>query len=337
MSKFDFTKIIPTENHSYKKVKQLLIKNKIIVNNTLNKNIQRMSFIHNKQLIPIYESVYYHTNVVGILPLASIKERLYWLYNNINTYPTCRQCNIKLSKVRNNFTSDYLYGKFCSFKCNRLYNNPLNKYDSKQRHAIVKRGWISRSHIFSENHKLKMSIAANKESVKLKKKITNLKRYGVENPGVLGAYHSKTATKYILNFLEKNNINVNRCFYHDKNNNKVEFFQMIYLDDLKKQKYFSYDLIVFRSIEAYKNRDLKNIELVLEYNGPWHYTLNEVIGYEHELSTPYKNNTNRNTKLQVYNYDIIKLNHMLQFTSNIKIFWEKINKLENYEYTLKLN
>ena len=82
----------------------------------------------------------------------------------------------------------------------------------------------------------------------------------------------------------------------------------------------SYDLVVFD--------DNNKILLVLEYNGPWHYKLDDVNLDENGPATQYEKSK---SKLETYNFDLLKLNTIFVECKNILIYWEKIKKLENYD------
>ena len=97
---------------------------------------------------------------------------------------------------------------------------------------------------------------------------------------------------------------------------------MIYDPNKNKLVYFSYDLIVFDEF-------LKEINLILEYNGPWHYSKDEVKKDPNSPSHPYKKNIT--SKKQVYEKDLFKLNYIKRKCSNILIYWEKDKKLQKYE------
>jgi hypothetical protein len=324
---FDFSTIIPECIYDIIESKRIL--NTLIHNKKLTPCINRKSVIQNKQLIPFFKSLYYHTSFLN--PSTSIKERCYCLYNDVIKYPNCLVCNKHVTTFQKNFSTGY-YGKFCNHKCNRAYNNPHDymstETDKKMRNKLS----VARKLLFKngmpEKWKKKLSDSASKEVVKNKKKKTNLDRYGVENAGILGAYYSKSATIYINKFIELNGIDKNLCFYYDKDLGKKEFFQMLYTPILDKQKYYSYDLVVFKDLDSFTKKDLNGIELVLEYNGPWHYLKKDVINHENEKAVPYtKNNTYKYTKKEVYEMDKIKIEHILKYSKKALIYFEKHDKL----------
>lgn len=311
-----------------KKMLEMLINNK----GKLNVNLKKKGFIRKHNLVPFFETVYYYTNFLK--RNVDIKERLFCIKSDIKEYPLCEYCKKELSTFKRNFTDGY-YGKFCSARCNRMVNHPwIDKPEEEKKKIQEKRVKTNRekgNYIFSEDHKKKMSEKALSKEVKEKKRKTNLERHGVENAGVLGAFHSKSATEYIIKFLKEMNISPDRCFYHDKENDKREFFQMIHIPFLEKKKYCSYDLIVFETKKDAEVKNLDTVELVLEYNGPWHYLKEEVDGHENEKAVPYKNNNSyMYTKAEVYEMDKLKIDHMKKYAKEIYVFWERHDRLDEW-------
>lgn len=70
--------------------------------------------------------------------------------------------------------------------------------------------------------------------------------------------------------------------------------------------------------------------MVLEYNGPWHYKKLDVDMDPDSPATPYPNSK---SKIETYNFDILKLNLIFDRCSDVRIFWEKDKKLEIYNGT----
>ena len=328
---YDFNSIHAKNILSLTEVKRIL---KTLINDKgkLNVNIKRVVFIRNRDLIPFFESVYFYTDFLKAD--VEIRERLFCIKNNITEYPLCEHCGNILMIFKKNFTNGY-YGKFCSANCNRAVNHPwTNKSEEEKKKIQEKRVKTNRkngAYNFSDEHKRKMSERALSAEVKEKKRKTNLERHGVENAGVLGAFHSKSATEYIIRFLKERNISPDRCYYHDKENDKREFFQMIFVPFLEKKKYCSYDLIVFETKKYADEKNLDKIELVLEYNGPWHYLKEEVDGHENEKAVPYKNNNSYTyTKAEVYEMDKLKIDHMKKYSKEIYIYWERYKKVDHW-------
>lgn len=307
--------IEPLEYYDLKTTKELIHTTNVFINGRVNKNILYTKFIEKRNLYPLYNSIFFHTTFLKKDFPLSFRIRI--IVNNITSLPKCKSCE---NLLENPFNS------FCSFKCNRLYNDPLKHLSNEEKENRSKKMVETRrnngTYIVSSETRKKQSKSA-KKTIPQKRK-TNLKRYGVPNPGVLGAYSSKAAEKYILKFLKNNNISHERCFF--KYGNEKEFFQMIFDDQLNKYKYFSYDLVVFKTKEDKQTKNLENIDLILEYNGPWHYKKDEVDDLQAPC-TPYPNSVSIYESIKS---DELKLNHMYQYCKNILIFWEKSKILENY-------
>lgn len=244
--------------------------------------------------------------------------RFHCIENNLINYPIC-ECG-KL--IKKNFNGVH-FNKFCSQNCANKYTNSLKEgvYGKEMSEKIWKTRRENGHGTLSIEHKDKLSKAHKTKETQEKFKQTCLKKYGVENPGVLGAYSSKSGEKYIREFLNDRNISEKRCYFKNGGINNKEYFQMIYDESKQKHVYFSYDLIIF------KNEDLKEIELVFEYNGPWHYNKEDVLIDPNGPSIPYK--TNKLTKKETYIKDKLKLDHIN--CDNILIYWEKSEKLQKYE------
>lgn len=310
----NFKEIIPNNNYSLEELKIKFLN--YINKNRLNSNLSKEYFIKKNKLLPYFETLYYYTNFLD--KKANYIERLYCIFNNIKEQPKCIVCS-KIVRFYKGFISGY-YSKFCSYNCNGKINNPHHScLTNKQIDLIHKKignklkgrkiDWL----IYSDEKK--------KEIVRKRSK-TNIKKYGFANAGILGAYSSKSAELFIRNYILENNINENKCYFKNGGINNKEFFQMIKINE--KFRYFSYDLVIFKTEIDAINKNLNNIELILEYNGPWHYLETEVMYLGHLPATPYKNNKNTKTISETYNLDYIKKEHMLKYTKNYLIYWEKL-------------
>ena len=301
-------------------LKDIVIKKFFSKNGRLSPNYRKKFFIDSIGE-NTYENIFYYSNFLKIN--SSFKERIYCIINNIYSYKIC-ECGNEIKKFQNlKGFSDWKYTNYCSQSCANKFTN--YKRDSEFYKNVSKK--IVHTRKGKNNYILtdEMNIALWTNSAREKRNNTNIKKYGVKNPGVLGAYSSKVATQFIKNFLKENNISEDRCFYKNKETNKNEFYQMIEIGEIKK--YISYDLVVFSDIKSAEDKNKNNIDLILEYNGPWHYKEEEIVGKELEKANPYKNSP---TKIEVFNNDTIKLNHMKLYTKEILIYWEKDKKIETY-------
>jgi hypothetical protein len=183
---------------------------------------------------------------------------------------------------------------------------------------------IQRDNGLPDKWRRKLKAAAGKKSVKSRKAATCLRRYGVENPGVLGAYHSKEATKFIISFLNERGIPRSRARFHDSASGNKEFFQVITFNN--RSRYVSYDLTVFKTDAAARRGDASNVETILEYNGPWHCSKEEVVGHENEPSVPYRGC--RTTKLAAYLLERAKIERALAIANEVVVYWNSERRMQ---------
>ena len=142
------------------------------------------------------------------------------------------------------------------------------------------------------------------------------------NPGVLGAYSSKSAEKYIREFIKENNIRENCCYFKNGGISGREYFLNLFDEKIDKYIYLSYDLVVID--------EFRNIILALEYNGPWHYRKCDVDIDPNGPSTPY---IKSRSKIESYSFDILKLNLIFEKCKNVKIYLEREKIIEEYDGT----
>jgi hypothetical protein len=259
---------------------------------------------------------------------SNLSEMIYCIYHELSQRPVCPVC-FSVSSFQG-FQNGY--SKYCSKNC---YWKDLPNYDygfvtknPEKRKALSRKAADSRirkgSYNFSEIHKENLSKSAKKSMPKKRK--TNKEKYGVENPGVMGGLSSKAANIYIKTFIAQRNIDIECCYFHDEELNKKEFFQMIRVPNSNKLKYVQYDLVVFKDKEAAAKKNLEDITLVLEYNGPWHYTLKETLEDPYSPTTPYRKNTNNTQKTQSFIVDKMKRIHLSK-VKDYYTFWEKDGSL----------
>lgn len=100
-----------------------------------------------------------------------------------------------------------------------------------------------------------------------KRKETMLIKYGLDhNP--INSY-SKIATKFIDNYIIKNNLDKNLCLYGEN-----EFYIRF------ENKIYFYDLVKFKTVDGLKSKNCEDIELILEYDGKfWHPNIDQSITY----------------------------------------------------------
>ncbi len=133
---------------------------------------------------------------------------------------------------------------------------------------------------------------------------------------ILNNKSSKAAFNYIKKFITNNNLDENKCYFQNGGHNKKEWG----LYDNESKKFFQYDLVCFN--------DKNEIELILEFNGPFHFT------YEETLLTPDVNPCpwyGKFTIKGIYEKEILKLNASKRISSKVLVFWQKYNKLVEYK------
>jgi len=304
-------------------LREELYKNNVItLKNQINKNLGRPWYID------ILNKIIKETS---FLPKdSSTKCRIFCILNGIKEISKCEVCKINDSKFQGSFDNGYF--KYCSKSCvNSIGSSKLRRSEETRKHQgkkVSEKRKINGSYFVSDETRKKQSLRALTKETKEKKKKTNLIRHDVENPGVLGAYNSKAGYRFIKSILVKITLKKNRCYFYNGGVNKKEFYQDIYNNITKKYEYTSYDLVVFKSKEAAKNKILKEIDFILEYNGPWHYTYDEMLHDPNSPSTPYDNTK---TKKESYDHDIKKYELIIKYTDKVYIYWEKTKIFEVFK------
>jgi len=177
---------------------------------------------------------------------------------------------------------------------------------------------------YTEQRKHNMSKGITADTIS-QRRATIEKIYGSYNECMRRAFPggrtSKSAKSYIEKFLVERNINPERCMYEGGGVTGKEFYQQIMLHG--KKKFVMYDLVVF------KNLDFHEIDLILEFNGPYHFKLLDVERTP-DLKSVYFLDKCETVKYS-YEKDIAKLNHALTLTNNVYIYWQKDKQLIKYE------
>lgn len=149
----------------------------------------------------------------------------------------------------------------------------------------------------------------------LELKYVNSDLVTVKDKFIIGGRTSKAAFKFFNDFILKNNIKNTKCYFALGGKNNLEFKQYI-----KEHKLFvQYDFA------SYNNKD--ELDLIIEYNGPWHYTFEEMNNNPDLIPAPFFNSK---TIKDIYEKDIIKLDHIKKKANKVYVYWEKYNKFVEY-------
>jgi len=166
-----------------------------------------------------------------------------------------------------------------------------------------------------QNRVNNMKIAISTPEAKLRRKEARIKTYQKTETLNHKPRFSKMAFDYIKKFLKLNNIDESLCYFAQGGINGKEYFYF----DKEKQKLVMFDLVV-------KNINTGKIELVLEYNGPFHWSLNEALQEPNKPATWFKGCTT--TRLESYNHDVYKLNIAKRISDSVIVFWHKNKTVE---------
>lgn len=161
----------------------------------------------------------------------------------------------------------------------------------------------------------KMKAACKDPSVTKRRRETLIKRYNTPNTLGIQPRFSTMAFKYIKDYIKHNNIDESCCYYARGGINNKEY---VYFD-VEKQKHIMFDLVVI-------DVNTREIKLILEYNGPFHWTENDVKDDPDSSSTWFK--TNSMTKLESYNHDQYKLNIAKKISKHVVVYWLRNNSVE---------
>ncbi len=172
--------------------------------------------------------------------------------------------------------------------------------------------------------------AANIPEVNVRRKATNMHRYGVDVPiqnpaiakkaveskvksgGFTKSNSSKAATKFIRQYIVNSGYSFAQCAYADPDRLLHEWG--LYVNG----RWMLFDLVVFEQ-GCRGNKD-KIIE-ILEYQGPFHYTVNDAEVRGNEQAYPWK--SNKTTILESVMRDKEKQKVATTLTSKFTVIWEK--------------
>jgi hypothetical protein len=238
----------------------------------------------------IYTQPYYDDLLVitNFLPENShYAERIYCLLNDMKERPVCEHCGGFVRFPHHLRKEEREYRRFCSTTCS---NNNVNVQKEKSKTCMANYGVDNPSKSEEVHNKKVKTIMKNYGGFLMASPIIReqiSKKYGknhskisyqkgcktkIERYGSLrlskGSY-SKIATKYIEKFIKNNKIDHKLCLY-GSDEMKI---------DNNYDTYF-FDLIVFKTIKGFDDRDINKISHILEYDGDmWHPTIDQSITY----------------------------------------------------------
>lgn len=215
-------------------------------------------------------------------------------------------------------------------------NNYFKKTDRIKQHMLYKYGVTNPGLMPDHLAKLKKTNkirfghewATQSSEIKLKQKNTNNIRYGFDYPmmnqtikdksittkvnnGSFGTSNSSSeASTFILDYIKNKKYHISQCAFQCAELGVHEWGIKI------ENKWILYDLVVF----DFGHRGNKNkIIEILEYHGPFHYTLSDSQNRGNDNAFPWT--SNNTTIRESYNNDQFKRMVALSLTTNFTIIW----------------
>jgi hypothetical protein len=172
------------------------------------------------------------------------------------------ECNLKRAIATKGKTYEEIYGaeKARSLKIKRVKDTKrqMKQLDQRSvRSMKTKHWWDTATAEEIKSASAASSIAAKRTMPERIK--TNLKRYGIRHGCLKNGRQSKSALKFIKNFIDKNNIPPEECHFHGNIHPEYRLIG-------SKQTYCFYDFVWIVG---------NKIKVVLEFNGPYHPTKEE--------------------------------------------------------------
>lgn len=242
-------------------------------------------------------------------------------------YNGCSQCKV----IKTRKTCLEKYGADCAFKSEII--------KKKIRATCLEKYGVENPSQSPEIHQKKIDTTLKNygcenpmRSQEVKDKIlkNNLERYGVScamkipeiaqksvgtriKNGTLGiAETSIEARDYIRNYIESKGYKLTQCAFSDEDNGLHEWGYHY------KGRWILYDLVVFE--EGYRGNKDKVLE-ILEYHGPFHYTIDDVNQRGEEKATPWAKS--KITIRESYEKDCMKEEFGKSLTDNYTVVWSE--------------
>ena len=260
----------------------------------------------------------YGVNNVGKLPQSIAARKDFWSDPN----------NVELWNGKRKITNNERYG------CDNVFQNE----DIKQRiteKCISLYGVdnVSKSDIIKERKRMTcfnnygVNAALQSDEIKLKRRCNMLDQYGVEHSMQLAEVVNKMmntkikngtlyrggssmeATTYFRNHVKLMGYNTDQVAYHD---NDYGLHEWGYFFD----RWYLFDFVAFE--RGFRGNKDKIIEII-EYNGPFHYTLQDVELRGDDQAYPWKDKTI--TIKESYNLDQRKEKYAKQLCNKYTVIW----------------
>lgn len=156
----------------------------------------------------------------GILPEdASIKERVYFIENQLSEIPKCKICNSPVSFDKGNNEYRIYCSKECQYKDTSLYKDIVAK-----KKELYGNGNNFKKITETNIKKYGVIVPIQNDQIKQKIKETNIRKYGVQNPQQNKEIKNKTTTT----LLEK---------YNSKSSFKNQNIENLNYEDIKRLNY----------------------------------------------------------------------------------------------------
>lgn len=169
--------------------------------------------------------------------------------------------------------------------------------------------------------------AANNDIAASKRKQTNIKRYGFEIPAMNKSVSAKIAETKIKNgsFDISNSSREATNFFRDYYISQGYSIDQVAFADIDNglhewgfyyEKWHLFDFVAFE--KGYRGDSSKILEIV-EYHGPFHYTIEDVLERGDDMAKPWKSSST--TIRESYEKDRLKELLANKLTTNFKIIW----------------
>ena len=275
-----------------------------------------------------YSEVKYESMSTKVKIICPLHGEFYQLpADHCRGFDGCLQC--RTTKIQK--TCLEKYGADCVFKSEIV--------KKKIRKTCLEKYGVENPSQSPEIHQKKIDTALKNygceyplQSNEIKEKIlkSNLEKYGVscamkipeiaqksletriKNGSFGKTNHSIECLDYIRNYIESKGYKLTQCAFSDEDNGLHEWGYHY------KGRWILYDLVVFE--EGYRGNKDKVLE-ILEYHGPFHYTIDDVNQRGEEKAYPWK--SKKITIRESYEKDCMKAEFAKSITDNYTVVWSE--------------